>query len=259
MLCADAARFEGGEITLGNVARDPVGRLHALLEQLFANANRSIGDVLAEDFQVSPDDTAEILRLYAEMAQLVVAGKHSVRRLHGFGDSELEDFFGPLDRVANALAQSNPRQQIRHLQSQIPPETMVGLKICSRLLSRDHPEGNIDVAQLQSLRDKLLALHAEIADGSFHSDLKEVLLRHIENMLRAIREFNVHGSAGLRETIEAAMGGGAIEIRKHSGETDREMLTKYAMVVGFGVTVLDLGLKSKELIEPWLKMLMPCS
>ena len=239
------------------IALDPVGRLHDIFVTISDSSHQeTVGSALAKAFSVEVNEIADVLRLYADIAHLVVEGKQRVNNLQGFAPDELADFLLPLNQVANVLATYSPQTPWYQFRSQIPAETITGLRLTSRVLARDYPEIHIDPKSLESLLKQVQEVVNYIVQADIPSQLKTVLLKHLDEVAKAIRDFRIHGASGLRDAVDGGIGAAIIEVHKTANEQDKDALLKYGLVFGLCLQLLEISHKSKELIEPVMKAIM---
>ena len=83
---------------------------------------------------------------------------------------------------------------------------MVGLEFCSDTLSRVTPEDVPDEAILDELKHDVEAMIDDVDKADIVSTLKAVILDHLESIRRAVVEYKIRGTQGLRQALDSGIG-----------------------------------------------------
>ena len=192
---------------------NPAGRLLAVLEGFTAlDGKASLIDSWAAVFEV---DQADVIVRLGPVADLIRQIQEAVDELD---DEYLSATVGnnrdvwarpifPIDHQFNAaMAPVRPRR-----------DSLIALGMVSNQLHRDSSEGLIpDDAELERLKEQVLALVDEVRDSELSVDLRRIIVSRLLDVLKAIENVRVGGPGAVRHAVEALVGGTAMAI----GEDD---------------------------------------
>ena len=96
---------------------------------------------------------------------------------------------------------------ISHFFSHIDPTVEYGVEVCAELLSRKLPEKIVSDENLKALQKDFAELRAEvIADDNIPPPLKKLILHHVNEILKAISDYDITGIQPLEHAVENAVG-----------------------------------------------------
>ena len=84
--------------------------------------------------------------------------------------------------------------------------TMTSLAYISAMLSGQIPEQPIEEDALDELHDKIDSLYETIRESDLEASFKKILLAQLETLRRSIVEYEIRGTAGLKEALASSLG-----------------------------------------------------
>lgn len=239
-----------------NVQNNPAGRLHDILrlaqEQ---HPNHSARDAWGKVFEVSPADTGSLLKMLADLINLVHETKKSIGRLD---DVNHEIHLRPFAKIETLLSQINLEAPWSHSRSQIDEPMLYGLQFSADRLSRISDYTQISSEELAELRTQIEEISTHVsASNTIPLHLKLLLLRNLEAIRYALIAYRIRGIDGLQVEIERSVGSlfihqAEIETFVAQPEQPKHFQEFYALVDRLN-KVVTLARSTKELAVPALQ------
>jgi hypothetical protein len=188
-----------------DVKNNPAGRLQDLL----AKARKQTPDPAAKHawaavFAVPPEDTGALLQMLADTIALVGEAKAAIQRLT---DVDHALYLQPFKKVEALFSNLNLEAGWGQSKQHLDETTLYGLRIAADKLSRVSGYTHIDTAALAALRQDLEALLTEaLGLTDLPKDLKELFVRNLEALRRALLAYQVRGIEGLQQELERTVG-----------------------------------------------------
>lgn len=230
---------------------NPAQRLHDHLHAFRQEANpqTTIGTLWAKVFDIPTDDFSLLFEALAELSALPSKVDQLLRQRTSVDESLfIEPWLAP---VGAAMAMSrNLGNPSVHVSGQYDEVTLLSLRHAShelRAVSKGMPdvEGIPEIyVQLSDLEDMILG------SNEVEPEMAEFLLRHVDEMKKALRIVRLTGPEGVRSAIAGSVG--EMVLRKVEGKKlpDPEtqvgkewssVLTKMGEFVAFGNGAIELG------------------
>lgn len=185
---------------------NPAGRLHDLLERArklgYADHVR-LRMVWGALFEIDPKDTPQILAVTIRLFELTAQTRKFVGMLDGV-DRDL--YVQPVKDVEIAFASTTCDSQWVEFKTKIKDTTMTGLAFCSDTLSKTMHEEVIEQETLDDLKAEVDKLIDEVLKSDMDATLKAIIIDHLEGIRRAIIEYRIRGTAGLRQALDSGVG-----------------------------------------------------
>ena len=238
-----------------DVKNNPAGRLHDILAAARQQSPKEPArKAWAAVFQIQPEDTGTLLKMLADLIDLVHETKASIQRIE---DVDQKLHLRPFKKIEALLSQLNLDAGWEHWKNQIDETTLYGLQFSADKLSRVSGFTQVANDDLADIRSKIDALVAEVADSSLSQDLKLLLLRNLEAVRHALLAYRVRGIEGIQEEIERSVGSVLLhqeEIRTALPE-DRQVWQTFFAIVERLNKLVTLARNSKELAAPAMQAL----
>ena len=162
-----------------------------------------------------------------------------------------------MPKVVLAFQSNNFSAAFGSFIDKIDASTLLGIEHCADILSRHDPDPEITPAELESLRQQVDTLLAELIDSQIDSDLRRFIFEHLCAIRSAIDEYQIFGSKPLLtafgQVVATAYTEPQTAVKTESSSQGKKFL---AIVAGIGL-LLTVGKQGLELTEGALKLLHP--
>jgi hypothetical protein len=160
-----------------------------------------------------------------------------------------DTYLKPVVDVETAFSQTNIDSPWHIFNAHISDSTLLGLAFCSDTLSREMPESVIDQEVLDQLRTEIELMIADILNSSIDERLKAVIIDHLESIRRALIEYRIRGSEGLRRALDSGIG----TLIRHQEEMRKpenaSILSKLLSVFKKIDSYVEVGITAKRLFS----------
>lgn len=241
-----------------DVKTEPAGRLIDILEEARAKPETSsVRVVWGEVFGVDAEETGTILKMLAELIQLVSHAKYQIQKLEGV-DNEL--YLYPFRRVEKLLSTINLEASWKHNKGIIDDQTIFGLKFGSDRLNREIKISAIKEKDLELIKTSLTELSDLVQNSDLEIELKRLLVRNLESLRRAIVAYKINGIEGLETELEACVGAVVLNKDKVKRAADapkgKTILEKYFSCLNFVNKTVSAAQNVEKLSESGLTKLL---
>jgi hypothetical protein len=183
---------------------NPAGRLYGILAEARKSQDGAhIRQVWGTIFGVDPSDTPRVLSLVIQLMDLVGDTRECIEAMENI---DKETYLKPIQDVEKAFSVANLDAPWSHFKGHISDSTMLGLAFCSDTLSRAAREEVVDQAALDELKADVEAMIDDILKLDIEPTLRAVILDHLESIRRAIVEYRIRGTKGLRQALDSGIG-----------------------------------------------------
>jgi hypothetical protein len=182
---------------------NPAGRLHKFLADMRAQQQHlTISQALREVLS-GPLTDAEVLHAMAAAMALPAQIRAQVEEL----DDDIELLMRWERHVVGALGSGFAlAQPLNTMINQYDATDLYGLEVCSKELHRHQAERVIGAADLDRLRAELDALRDDLLASVLPADLRGFLLEHLEDMARALLNYQLYGIAAVERAYDRTTG-----------------------------------------------------
>lgn len=177
-------------------------RLLHIVERGLQAPNGTIRDFWANAFDVRRDDTAAIFRNLSMLFGLVDEVEEKLRALD---DLDRDYYLKHLPAIRKAIGVTNLDQNANSIAGPLGGMTLRDIGFWARTLSEGQPDVSLNDDELRALADEVDALFEVVRNADIPDELKRVVLAAIEGIRRAIVEFWLRGTAGLRDELDRAV------------------------------------------------------
>jgi|CXWL01.1.fsa_nt_gi hypothetical protein len=153
--------------------------------------------------EIEPDDTGALLKMLADLIDLVHETKNSIQRLQ---DVDQTLYLRPFVRIESLLSRIDLDAKWEYWRNQIDDATLQGLQFSADKLSRTSSFTQIPHGDLADLRKDLDELINSVIDSSLSQDVKILLLRNLEELRHVLIAYRISGIEGLQAEIERSLG-----------------------------------------------------
>jgi hypothetical protein len=191
------------EFTL-EVKNNPAGRLHDLLQLAQKQPPKEPArKAWAQVFGVAPEDTGLLLRMLADLINLMSETKASIERLD---DVDHRIYLKPFAKIERFFSQVNLDAGWEHWRAQLDEPTLYGLQFAADRLSRINGSTAIAQEDIQSIQSELEQFVESVLASDLPQGLKALFLRNLESIRRALLVYRIRGVEGLEHELERAVG-----------------------------------------------------
>lgn len=226
---------------------NPAGRLHELLLSLknMPKTNPSLG-CFAIVLNAS-NDTVVLLQRIGRMAALVERTKERVMTIKDQNTEIFLEWVLPVQQAFSSLALS---AAISSFTDRYDAVVLERLRFCADMLSRRASEPELVAQELKEVEKEIGELIKEIRTSETDAMLKEFMLRHLNSISEAIREYNLFGSDRIREEVSAAIG--AVYFYPKAAKLPRK---EYWQVISHVANIAQIAASAVVIGEALLKLL----
>lgn len=224
---------------------NPAGRLHAILtEAMKSQETTYLRNVWGSIFGIEATDTPKLL---AVLIQLMATVAETRARITSIKQIDHETYLKAIVHLEKAVSHTNIEGNWGQFRMHITEATMLGLAFCSDTLARVMPEEVIDPAVLDELKADVEAMIDELLKSDIEPTLRAVVLDHLESIRRAIVEYKIRGTRGLRQALDSGIG----SLMRHRDELEASESKGFIERLGGFFSKLDryvsVGIAAKQL------------
>ena len=231
---------------------NPAWRLQRILERALTAPNGILRDLWATAFDIRRDETALLFRRLAEMHRLVDEVESAVRSIPAI---DHDYYLQNLSALRSAISVVNLERQANDAVSLIHGYLMRDIGFWARHLDQMGFNVIISDEEIKALLADLDKIMDEVRSAQIDDDLRAVVLDGLEGVRRAISEFWLHGTAGLREEVDRAIGRlarYAPDLKQHA--KDGWFAHVFVMLARID-SVVERGKKYLPLVKPVARLL----
>jgi hypothetical protein len=181
----------------------PAWRLHAIIARALTARDGTIRELWATAFETPAKDTATIFRRLALLHELVDEVEGTV---HSVPNIDPDYYLQNLSSLRSAIAFTNLDKPASEVASLLHGLTHRDVGFWAHAIEGVTFSEALQEEELRGLIDEVTALFEEVRAAAIDSDLKDTVLDGLEGIRRAIVEYRLRGSEGLREEVERAIG-----------------------------------------------------
>lgn len=181
-----------------NTYMNPAGRLENVMQQLLSH-NRNVATRSALQAVLNVHDDAALVHGMGKILQLPDQACDLIKQVES--DDWYLSWHGPIKQALAATL--NVDQALSNVLQHYSKAEVVSLGAASRLLDRIP----IDESLLEEVTRQAQDLHDEILNNTeFPETFKRFLLKQVDRIIRAIREYRITGPEGIDEALDAVLG-----------------------------------------------------
>lgn len=182
---------------------NPAWRLHAIVERALTAPNGSVRDLWATAFAVERKNMTAIFRGLALLHELVDEVERAVRSVNGI---DHEYYLQNMPALRNAIVFTNLDKPASEVVSLLHGLTFRDIGFWAHAIESLSFVEAVHEEELRALLEEVTGLFEAVRDAEIDAELRGVILEALEGIRRAIVEYRLRGSAGLREEVERAVG-----------------------------------------------------
>ena len=223
---------------------NPAKRLLQILEKAQkVDENKSMGDAFAEIFDNDPNQRSEILRNLGELQKLPLSIRSEVQSIK----KDHSIYLDKINRIEKALSKINFGAKWRNFQQGIDEATITQLTFCSELLSNNSKFKHLEKKDLNKLKEKVQSFKNELSGFDIDTDLNQLIFEKLNDIERAIFDYQLTGSALIQKEVESAMG--QIVLHPALVEKDKSVVRKFFSLLSYISTTIDVVERAPKLTE----------
>jgi hypothetical protein len=211
-------------------------RLHRMLLALrdASREGRPIRQVLAEVFELQPDDDLALRRRLLAVDDLFAESEAAIRSIPGL---DLPRYLRHFPAARKALLAARLDQDSRRyapFQEALGEAVCQSVGFCGARIAEEFPEIALATDDLAEVEAQLNSLFAFTASAELDPELRTVSLDILQALRAALADYRIHGAAGLREAVEQAVGKLTVHylrVRKQGDRLNLEQLGRLLDVI----------------------------
>lgn len=224
-------------------------RLIAVLEtaKVTGTPHLSAREIWALVFGLNQDDGIGICRQLVGLADLV---NEVERQINTALDADHATYLEGFDQLLVAFSPINlTNSRAVAIDQYFTPERLTRLQFCDLALISKYGEESIGPDDLSVIDQAAKELFEMVRAADMNSRLRTVLLDAIERVRRSISMYQIHGTKGIRESLQTLVGVAVLErdaLKQTTVETP-DLLDRYGKLVYALDKATGLALKTTEL------------
>ncbi|MDQ3284004.1 MAG: hypothetical protein M3Q69_21580 [Acidobacteriota bacterium] len=199
-------------------------------------------------------DERELLIRLAELRHLVDHTENSIRAIEGLNQNLYLRWLSSVSQAISPLRLNNNWTETRR---SLEDTTIQALEFAANELARRHQERVIPGDQLEALLTDLNKVVDSVIRSALEAPLKELLVRELERLRRAILNYRIRGADALREALEHAVGVVVLNKDALARNADEGELKGFWRVMYGVLQSLNFAMDVQQLSETVMKLLPP--
>lgn len=187
---------------------NPAKRLLLFLSKVKkVNGNKKMGEALAEIFNVDSEQRSVVLKHLGVIQNLPFSIRDEVKSIeddHGI-------YLDKIERVEVIFSKINFDSKWKIFQDGIDEATLTQLAFCSKLLSEKSSFKPLYDNDLSELKDKVQSFKNDLSSFDIEPKLNQLIFEKVNDIERAIFDYQITGSALIQKEIESALGSVAMK------------------------------------------------
>jgi hypothetical protein len=208
------------------VKNNPAGRLHEILVKVKQKSgSQPTRKVISELFDVSENDTGQILLIWADLINLVSDAREALANLENIDHNIYLRPFGKIEKI---LATINLNQSWDQFSKQIDEATLFGLQFCSDTLGRSIGQSAIEDKNILELKNEINILIEKVLKTGLEKEIKSLIVTNLGNIQRAFIVYQINGIDGIKKEFERTIGSLVLhhsEIKNSQSEKDNQSVS----------------------------------
>lgn len=233
---------------------NPAGRLLVLLRAGRDKKKHNLPavDVWSDLLNVPVDDKTRLLREIGRVFQIPALIRSRIEQIPTVDPIV---YLKWLPKLEQAFIVSTLAGPWRGCIDYVDDVAIYGIEVCDELLSRHSREKTLPRDQLDNLLRDTESLVHEVADCSIDEDLRQYILKHLEIVDRAIRDYILHGAQPLQEAVEAAVGSLVLNQETYKRTSETEVGGKFWKVMGRALMLVGITAATIQIGKDVVKLL----
>lgn len=183
---------------------NPASRLLAVIRAATAEpASQPVIETWRKVLHVESEDPSGLFLAYGKLLTLAAEAGERVTQLEGI-DHEL--YLHGIKRISATLSGMNFQSSWGQYVPQFDEASLRTLEIAADQIKRVWNEVAIEQSVLDALRAEIEGLIAETLESDLEMDIRRVVIHKLEDLHRAILDYQLDGAQGLRRAMEGAIG-----------------------------------------------------
>ncbi len=185
---------------------NPAARLHSILTQTVPyRGNGTVASPVWAKILKVPEK--EIALINYKVAEVFLLPNQIQEQIYRFDGEDHDLFLEWVPAVNKAIQSSSLNGGMHEFAKHITDATLVSLRHCSHLLSKNTFEIAADASKLDSVWDELNSLYEDVRiSPDMDKQLKYYILRHLDLIRNAIRDYDIKGITPIIDSIDAIVG-----------------------------------------------------
>lgn len=249
--------MNGNGVCIMNIC-NTAGRLYEILTEMKKLHNPlgkklTIKESLVTVFNLNDKENSEVYYKMAEIMELIRNVKDEIKLLELEEESE---FIGPINKIAEVFSGVSLDSSLELLFKENFGYNLQSLKFCAITLKRERRDIEIDQEELNTVYKQFEALRKQVIETELPKQLRVLILKNIDEIMKSINDFKVKGLEGLKRTVESSVGSLILNRETVSGSRDgASIVEKILKNLSNLNQLLSASKTTKELLEPIIQYL----
>ena len=189
-------------------------------------------------FKLKGDDAVGLARAVADVFGLISETRRQLQSIPDIDHGLYMQSFPPIKRL---LSLDNIGQTWNPIRSELQqPHILQGLRFCAAALKQSCAEPVLDSEALSSLLKAVSdAIESITIDDTIPSNLRALLLEHLQAIQSAIGSYRIYGASALKHAIERAIGGLIAHRQLVLGQESSDPIQRFCSVLDKGSQLLQ--------------------
>lgn len=239
---------------MSEVNVNSINRLNEIiLKTLHVDNGIPIKNMWAEVFEVDCNDTYRILYNLAELNKIIENVKEEIDSIEKLNK---DIYLKPILSIERAIKVLDLNTISSGFKSRINDNTIQALAFCVDVLSREKSVEKIDEEEIKNIQKNIEEFIEEIINSDIADELKDFILKNLNNTRDAIINYRLRGLEGLKDAIEKSVGQifyNSQLIKKNDGS---EFVRRIFGILTKIELMLSIGSNGQSLLEPVTKFFL---
>lgn len=236
---------------------NPAGRLYRVLSQAPSEqyAKLHAREVWAKLLEL--EDPKDNVGIYRGIGLLLDQLDKVEEILRSKPDIEQQVYLQNFPRLRQGIATPTLDAPWAHSQRHLTAEAVRDLLFCSTKISEFYSEGHLEAEEIKEISVELSKLMESVLESSIDPDLRKILLDLLEAIRRALAEYRIRGTSGLREATAQSIGFILLALQKAEQGVEREEVSRVVVFLQKLDSVVARVMKYVPLLASIGRRLLP--
>ncbi len=189
---------------------NPASRLHEILSDLKKQTYvNSVGEAVANVFELDKGDTQEVAKTYFNIAKLAFEVED---RIVSIPELDQDLFLESINNISSHLSAYTIKDGFSSFNTRLDKADIRGLNFISNEFNSIESESALSVDQLTQIEAEVDLLLSKIGAMDLPPELSKALLHRLLSIQHAVKNYRLFGADGIRSSVAELIGRLAIEL-----------------------------------------------
>lgn len=200
------------------VPNTSVGRLVAITQRLRKMPpDKPMVGALSEAFLIPDATTSELLKGLSEFINEIEKAKQELREFTPFSEDIYQNHFNRLETFASQISFE---KKWANITNEFPLESINALQIFDDIVKQKSKFSKIKENEIKEIKLFIEEAYKQTIDANIEEELKLILTDNLDNVLKAITNYQISGLNGIERAYERSAG--ALLLRKKLVDNELE-------------------------------------